>query len=271
MAITTIDGLRAGLLPPEQYFKAEANIEVAGNVGSLFYASGVPGAGVAPSSGLNGAALTSVAGQLPYQNPSNGSKYLAGVVGSASNANASGALLLCDRLWQNSGIVVTTTAEQAITSPAWPARDRNGSTDGDGVFVAIEVSTALGNAGDVTNTTLNYTNSDGTAGRTGTITSATTSLNAVTVKIFELQGGDVGVRSVQGITLGTSYVSGVMHLIAFRPLAMVPYRLYGSNFDEDAIRLGLPRLYNDTVPFLMAVSSSNPTPGASLSLTYAQG
>ena len=167
MAITTIDGLLAGAQFPVHWHKhlGTETGEGQGILISPLYFIGTPGAAVVPSPGMAGAALTSYAGTLPFENPSSGNAYLMRQTASMSTTNTS-MHFLCDRLWHNSGIDVTATGAQTINSVAWPARDRNGSTDGAEVMVGIEVSTETANGGAVTNTTLDYTNSDGTSGRT---------------------------------------------------------------------------------------------------------
>lgn len=168
MAITTVDGIVAGLQVPQTFFKVGATMEAIGVMHSLFYTTGMPGAAAAPTPGLAGAALTTYAGQVPYTNPSSGNGYLAGVNVSATLV---GTLYVCDRLWHNSGFTQTTTTAETVNSAAWPARDKAGSTNGDGVMVGLEVSTATTNAGAITNTTMSYTDQGGTAGNTATITS----------------------------------------------------------------------------------------------------
>lgn len=119
-----------------------------------------------------------------------------------------------DILWVNSGIVVTTTTAQTVNSVAFPARDRNESSDGVGVSIGLYVAVNTTNASAITNTTISYTNSDGVSGRTGTIASFPATGLVGTTVWFRLQAGDVGVRSVQSITLGTSYAAGTIHLVA---------------------------------------------------------
>lgn len=167
-----------------------------------------------------GGALSTGSNILP--DPSTGGWYLTkfGLNGVAVNTYA-----LLDILWYNTGLTVTTTTAQAITTPAWPARDNNGSTNGEGVQVALYALTALGNAAAVSNTTLQYTNSAGTAGRTGTFSGSNGFRAPATPVIgtfmpFQLQAGDTGVQSIQSITLATTYTSGTMMLIAYRPIAL---------------------------------------------------
>lgn len=271
MAITTLAGLAAGLQPPVYFQKPNISADT-DVLTSYFYAAGSPPAAVAPSPGLNGAALTSYAGQIDFQNPASGNAYLAAVHLAASSGSVSGVWMLYDRLWHNSGINVTTTTEQAITSPTWPARDNNGATDGEGVFVLLEFSAGSTNA-PITNTTLNYTNSAGTAGRTATLV-APAALNASSLLMFRLQDGDTGIRSVQGITLGTSYATGTMHLVAVRPIASpLPFPLYTEESAYyDAIALGFPRLYNDSVLFAAGYNGNvSAAPPCYATLIFAHG
>jgi hypothetical protein len=272
MTITTLSGLQAGLQPPTYAMKSTVTSEAAGIFASSFYANGQPAAAAAPSPGINGAALTSYPGQIPFNNPASGNAYLAGLYATLVNGATNGFILIADRLWHNSGIVVTTTTEQAITSPTWPARDRNGSTNGDGVFVGIEVAQSVGNSTTIS-TTLNYTNSAGTAGRTGTLTTNAGALVNHCFMFFELQGGDTGIRSVEGITLGVSYVAGVVNLVAVRPLMFMPF--YASpapqDFYADAFTCGFPRLFDNTVPFALSCGNQSSWPDTWLTVQYAHG
>lgn len=193
--------------------------------------SGFPGAWAPGTPGLNGRATDGTAagdaGCIPFQNPATGNLFLTQWRVTSSTPHHH---YLFDVLWVNSGIAVTTTTAQGITSVAWPARDAAGSTNGLGVMVGILVTTATTNAGAITNTTLNYTNQAGTAGRTATIASFPATAVVGTVVWFQLQAGDSGVRSIQGITLGTSYGGGAISLIAVRMLmsAAVPAANIGS-------------------------------------------
>lgn len=272
MAITTLDLALAGMKPPESFLKVGSTMEAAGVMHSLFYASGRPGAAAAPTPGLNGAALTTYSGQIPWSNPVSGYSYLARL---ACNANQPGTLVLCDRLWHNSSINITTTTLQAITSGAMPARDRNGATSGAGLMAALEVSSATGNGGAITNTTLVYTNSAGTAGKTATISSFPATAEVGTFVPFQLAAGDSGIRSLaggsEGITLGTSYVSGTIHLVIYRELARVDITAANVGNAIDAITGGFPRLYDNTVPFLVWIPSATSAATVSGQIVYAQG
>ncbi len=267
MAITTLDGVIAGLQPPRYFAKAVTATLVAGRPASLWSLGGSPGAGSFNGT-LNGAALDStsalVNGQIPHYDPSSGNAHLARF---QANATQPGTLLLLDRLWHNGGFTITSTGAQSITSPTWPARDNNGSTNGNGVFLAVEVSAACGAAAPTI--TISYTNQDGTAGRTATNIIATTNSPAIGATYFiGLQAGDTGVRSVQSLTLSVSWVSGTINLVAYRVLAAL--ELAGAFIPNaiDAITGGFPRLYNGTVPWL--VFQPNTTTASNVQGSYVE-
>lgn len=272
MAITTLSGIVSGLQPEELMVKGAAAREGIFTSHTSWYLGTRPAAGVAPTSGMGGAALTApVLGAFPFQNPASGNAYLARLTHAEHNSGAMDCMFLCDRLWDQSGIDVTVTTAQAIASAAWPARDNAGSTNGEGVLIAVEVSAATGNAGAVTNMTLDYTNQAGTAGRTGTIPSTTAAAGfpatatAGSFVPFMLDSGDTGVRSIENITLGTSLVSGAIHLVAFRFIGMCAPRRMESRFvawgERDPIGLCLPRIFNSSVLFHVVMPNNTSSTG----------
>lgn len=262
MAITTLDGVIAGMRPPVTIVKDTASLNT-GRWFTPFYRDGMPGAATAPTPGQAGAALTSYPGQLPVPAPVSGKNiYLARFQAMASIA---GCLILCDRLWHNSGLSVTSTGTQTVNSVAWPARDANGTSDGEQVLIAVEVTSATGNGSP--SFTMSYTNSQGTTGRTGTsITPGFNSAPAGTFIPMGLAAGDTGVRSVQTFTLSASWSSGAISLVAYRELARLELTAANVPNAIDALTSGMPRLFDDSVPFLVFISSV-PGSGANISGT----
>jgi hypothetical protein len=256
------------MLPPQEILKIGGTTEAAGVLHSLFYSTGLPGAAAAPAPGLAGAALTSYAGQIPWTNPVSGNSYLARLQLTSTTACRAS---LVDRLWHNSGLVVTTTTAQTINSVTWPARDRNGTTAGDQVMVAVEVRTATTNASAVTNMTMSYTNSDGVAGRTATITSFPATAAVGSFIPFQLQAGDNGIQSIQTITLGTSLAAGAIHLVAYRTLAQMELILANTGASIDAITGGFVRFYDSSVPFLIYLPTATTATTLSGMLIITQG
>ena len=267
MSITTLDQVIAGMQPPVSFTKSPTGALVAGRPNSTFIGGGMPGAAVAPTCGLAGEALISYAGQLPYKNPPAGKNaYLARFTGQATIA---GVLILCDRLWHNSGLDLTSTLEQAINSVPFPPRDANGAAAGEQIMVGLEIMTATG-AG-TPSLAMNYTNSVGVAGRVGDgILAGVASSAARTFYPLGLAAGDTGVRRIEGFTLSASWTSGIASLVAYREIARMEV---GSNIGSslDALTGGLPRLYDNSVPFLLFVPSTTTSSNISGSMAVTWG
>lgn len=265
MAITTRDGIIAGVKPPEDILKVGA-ATVAGRFYSPFYVAGRPGAAVANVAGTAGLALTSYSGQLPFSNPVSGNTYLARM---SATVNVAGTLVLCDRLWHNSGLSAVSNTLQSFTSAAWPARDMDGSTDGRGVMIGFEVSTVMG-AGTPT-FKLDYTNSAGTPGKTITTAAQSTTMAVGSFIPIELAAGDVGVRQIVGWTLSATMTSGAYHLVAYRPIASVDITTANIGNAINYLTSGFPRLYDSTVPFFLWLSTTTTAPVIRSQIVYTQG
>lgn len=256
MPITTLDALAAGSLPPTEFLKAITPTLTIGRPQSLWGLAGNPGAGAFDAT-LNGVALTApVNGQFPWVNPiSPALQYLQRFEGNVGQSGQAGRLLLCDRIWHNGGYTITSTAAQNSTTPAFPARDHDGSANGRGIILGLEISAATG-AGTPT-VTVGYTNSANTSGRTATNVIATGATSAAgSFYPIGLQAGDVGVRSVQSLTLSATWTSGTMNLVAYRVLASVGINSANGPGVTDAITGGQQRLYDGTVPFLIFIPTA---------------
>lgn len=267
MAITTLAGVQSGLLAPVYFTKFLSSGGSTGKPWSTFFYSGFPAAAAAPTPGLSGAALTSYANQLPFTNPPSGNTYLGRL---QVSANVSGTVLLCDRLWHNSGITITSTTAQTISSVAWPARDSNGATSGEDVLIGVEVSSATG-AGTPT-LSMTYTNSAGVGSKTASNIIATAASTAAGGFFpMSLAAGDVGVQSIQDFTLSATWTSGTIHLVAYRIIAALEIPTAASSASIDALTAGFPQMFDNTVPFLIVIPSQSTTPQLSGQLLYTQG
>lgn len=158
------------------------------------------------------------------------------LTGGSITATQIGSFSLWDVLWVNSGLSVTTTTAQTINSVTLPARDDNGTTNGQGCSIGIYATAALGNAGVVSNSTISYTNSDGVAGRTATLNATVPNNFPATPVIgtviwFELDAGDEGVQSIQSITLNTTLTSGSASIFIARKLIDMPASVANVGFD----------------------------------------
>lgn len=271
MPITSLDGALIGSQWPRFFGKAVTPTLVAGRPQSLWALAGNPGAGAFDTT-LAGVALSStsaqVNGQIDFRDPAGGiNTHLGRFQGAASQA---GVLILADRLWHNGGFTITSNTSQTVNSAAFPARDNNGTTNGEGVLLGLEISAAAGAAAPTI--TVGYTNSANVASRTAT--NAFPTANSPTAGAFfpiGLQAGDIGVRSVQTLQLSASWVSGTMNLVAYRPLVALELTAAFVPNAVDALTSGFPRLFNGSVPFLIFIPSTTTASNVSGQVIWTQG
>lgn len=251
MAFTNISQLYSAKMPALVTTKNMVGAEAAPVFNSTWGAAGMPGP-VTHLPGINGAALsyTGAQGELPITNSGTG-KDLKLVEVHGLN-RSSGMYMLCDRLWHNSGINVTTTTEQVITPPAIPARDINGAALGGGVWAALEMDTAASNAATIANCTIRFTNENGTANQVASpIAVLPTTINVASFIVFST---NTGVRSIEGITLGTSLLTGACRLVLFRPIllfATLPSNAHEANCGQDALAMCAPTIPPGAVLFMV--------------------
>jgi hypothetical protein len=251
MAITSVAGISSGLRPPVYIYK---NSNATSNGGAMefitsWYSTGYPPPATAYTGGLAGQALTSSTASIPFNNPISGDSYIARVGRLGNHTGNVVNQMLIDRMWENSGLNRTLTTAQTLTSATWPARDLDQSTNGRGVYIALEFSAGVSGGTTAPAITMGYTNSAGVSGRTGTTFASRLNPPSGQFIIIPLQAGDVGVRSVQSITFSVSWgTSGVLHLVAFRPIVVCSSVInVGRDTLEDAVSLAMPRLFNNTV------------------------
>ncbi|MGL5934603.1 MAG: hypothetical protein ACRCZI_03155 [Cetobacterium sp.] len=238
---------------PKPFIKVGITMAAAGAMRgyTMRYATGNPGATAAPSPGVNGAAVVNGAGTMPRTNPvAPNEAYLARFGIQASRA---GVFWLIDRLWENSGLSTTLTTAQAITPVAIPARDGDGTANGNQIMAGIEWSTT-GGAGTPT-VSLTYTNQAGTVGRVGTLTAVTTP-PVGTFEIFTFDVGDVGIRAPTSFIQTATRTSGAFHLILFRVLAQVEVSADNIGNAIDALTGGRPRIFDGSTMQMIWFPSS---------------
>lgn len=252
---------------PYDWTKTATATDAAGYSYGYFKDAGRPGAYSIGTPGLNGVVTDcSVVGTAGtggaltigaplFTNASSGSLYLRSATVTAA---AVGTYQLIDVLWVNTGLVVTTTTAQTTTSPTLPARDSNGSTNGEDVQLALYTTTANTNAAVISNTTASYTDSDGNAGNTATFFALVGFQAPATPVIgtwmsFNLAAGDRGIRALASITLGTSYGGGALTAVLYRPLATVGVSVV--NNPTTLVPEVSPRLYNGSCLAWVAIGN----------------
>lgn len=162
--------------------------------------------------------------------------------------------MLVDRLVHTSGLSGTSVAAQAVNSTALTRR-----TDGVGVMVAIEVYTQIGATPQTA--TISYTNQDGTAGRSGTISIPANALANEFIGPMTLQAGDTGVLSVQTVTLGGSTgTAGNFGVTLYYILATIPYSANTFEERDQVLQLqNLPELKTDSCLSLLTYATTTAT------------
>lgn len=235
---------------------------------SIWSGAGQPGVG---STTLGQAAAGAVPvdsdlGFLGFTNPGAGNSYLGGVRGISA---ATGLIIIYDVLWVwgsgGSGWVVTTTTGQNTTTPTALTRpDANGTNTE--LLLEILATMGVGAATPVAT----YTNSAGTGSRTSTAMGYNASSIIGSMYNFPLQAGDNGVKSVQTLTLSTTFTSGTARVMIARRVAEFPCAA-NVGFTYDALDLGLPRVYDDAAMMIAFVPNSTASGPLSMSLSLAQG
>lgn len=198
--------------------------EAAGIWHSHHASTGTPGAWSPGTPGVGGRATdgTTTADDGVLKLPTAGAGLSLYLTQLQSVATVACQVVIMDYLWVNTGLSPTTTTAQTVTSVAFPARDIDSTSSGNGVGLAILVTTATTNAGAITTITASYTDNHGNAGRTATISSFPATAVAGTLIPFQLAAGDEGVSAVASITLGTTLGGGAISLVAYRPIAVSP-------------------------------------------------
>jgi len=222
-SITTWDNVlnaRANGYADDRLLYKASQTTVAGNWSNFYLSGGVPGAGSYANIPGGSALNVNSPGAFPLKNPTGtNTKYLLNF--GVNHATGTNVVLLVDLLVAAGGINANTTTAQTVNTTALTRY-----TDGVGVMMILEVTTALGST--AASVTINYTNSSGTTGRsTGalpmTASAATFRLQPVAGgALIPLQAGDIGVQSVQTITFSAAMGAGVVALLLYKPLLLVP-------------------------------------------------
>lgn len=266
MTITSLAGIETGAVQSAYLIKpTTANGSITKPQNLLYVGGGYPANASVNANGLSGAAVTGYTGEIGTPSASN-TTYIKAV---NINSQNSGTFVLCDLLWHNSGLSLTSTTSQTINSVAFAARDDNGTANGDGVIVALVITGIVGAGTPVI--TLGYTNSSNTAGRSSnTVSTLLATSSAGSTYFFAMQAGDVGVRSIQTYQQNATWTSGTAHLMAFRPILTVPVYSSARRYYADITENGLVKIYDGSTFFGLFFCSSAMT-GLSATIEYTQG
>lgn len=258
MAFTSLDQVVAAL-PGQQRSISKPSITAkgAGYYADLFIGSaGIPGAGAVPASYTAGGTSYNtggaVAGAIPWANTAGKSTYLAKAMFGGSVV---GTLILYDRLWSCSGMSgIVTTAQTISGFSGLPTR----ASDGANVEAWAEIYTATGSTS--RGITISYTNQDGVAGSTSTVTTMVASPGAYHMLPLSLAPGDTGVREVASATLnGSTGTAGSWGITLLRRIAEIPITTVSAGNPLDIFTLGMPLVPDDACLCLAVLASTTST------------
>lgn len=220
---------------------------------SQWRVAGQPGPAPLPPAGAGEIPTIASSGATPIVNAAAGRRlYLAGF-GLAAHQQVG--VTVYDRLWHNSGLSGTSVATQTINSPSVNRPDGTG----EGVELWMEVNTGIGNT--IQNATASYTNSQGVAGRSATISLGGASIKEIgRMARFQLQAGDSGVRSVQNIILaGSTGTAGDFGLVLLSRLLDCPLASGDNYRNVDATATGLPPIPANACLACMTLAATTTT------------
>lgn len=211
-----------------------------------------PGAVAVPTNATNGA--------MAIANPGGGrQKWLTGAAMVSNNPGAQPIIFVYDRLLHIGGLSGTVTTAQNVQSGSGVSLTRN--TGGVGNQIWVEIYTAVGTT--IRTITASYTNSSGTSGRTTTAqtfggTAGTIGNDANLIIPLPLQAGDVGVQSVETVTIGAGSTGtvGDFGVNIVKPVAIFPQGSGGAYRNFVNGMPGLPAIPTDACLALAFLANS---------------
>jgi len=221
-AITTWDGVlnsRANGKEDDRLYYKLTQTTVAAAWSSFFRSGGFPAAGTYTT--IPGGAVHNAnsVGAMTLLSPGIERKYLLNF--GVQHLTGINVVLLLDLLVAAGSINANLTGNQTVNTVALTRY-----TSGVGVMMILEVTTTLGAT--ASNVTITYTNQAGTTGRSTGAMAMTGSAVAFRLQpviggaLIPLQAGDTGVRSVQIANFSAAMGAGVVAILLYRPLVLVP-------------------------------------------------
>lgn len=236
--------------------KASLANAAAGQFFSLWTATGVPGAGSAPSTAAVPTSATT--GGFNFANQTApATSYLAWLSVQAGNNITN--LEIHDRLAHMGGLSGTVTTSQGALSLVTtdPGASRRGASDYSDVQWWLEIYTALGATG--VDATVAVTYDDASTGNLAAIALGTTPRQG---RLYPLVPASAGrfIRAVTGVTLSaTTGTAGNFGITATRSRTSISMPLANKTETFDWAQLGLPNIPNDSCLFPLMMCSTTTT------------
>lgn len=236
--------------------KASLANAVAGQFFSLWTATGVPGAGSAPTSAA--VCTKALTGALGFVNPTAPVMSYIGWLASQATNNAAN-LEIHDRLAHMGGLSGTVTTSQGALSLVTtnPGANRIGDTNYSDVQWWLEVFSAMGST--AVNATVAVTYNDDSSGNLTAFTLAATPRQGRLYPLISASAGKF-IKAVTGVTLsGTTGTAGNFGITATRPRTSVSMPLANKTETFDWAALGLPKIEDDACLMMLMLCSTTST------------
>lgn len=259
MSITTRDQLLDALANNSSRVvidKASLANAAAGQLFSLWTATGVPGAGATPAAAAVPTSATT--GAIGFTNQTAPAKsYLAWLA--AQFGNSASNLEIHDRLAHMGGLSGTVTTAQGALSLVTtnPGAARLGDANYSDVQWWLEVYSPLGATG--VNATVNVTYNDDTTGNLAAIALGATPRQG---RLYPLVSASAGkfIKAVNSVTLSaTTGTAGNFGITATRPRTSVSAPLLNKTETFDWAQLGLPEVPNDACLMMIMLCGTTST------------
>lgn len=259
MAIVTRDGLISALANNSSQLvidKATLANAAAGQFFSLWTATGVPGAGAAPSAAV--APTSATTGAMGFANQT---LPVTGYLGwlALQFGNSASNLAIHDRLAHMGGLSgIVTTAQGALSLVTTdPGAARRGAANYSNVQWWLEVYTAMGATG--VNATVAVTYNDDSSGNLTAVALGATPRQG---RLYPLVSAVAGkfIKAVTGVTLSaTTGTAGNFGITATRSLTSVSAPLLNKTETYDWAQLGLPNIPNDACLAMLMLCGTTST------------
>ena len=234
--------------------KASLPNTAAGQLFSLWQATGSPGAGATPSTAA--ICTSALAGAIAFPNqtgPATSYHGLQAVAGS----NSAITVELHDRLAHMGGLSGTSTSAQGGLTLTGLSAARRGASDYSGVQWWLEVYTALGATG--VNATVAVTYNDDTTGNLAAIALGATPRAGRAYPLVSAVAGKY-IKAVNSVTLSaTTGTAGNFGITATRTVSVMPAPTANKAESYDWAALGLTEIPNDACLMLLTLCSTTTT------------
>lgn len=259
MTITTRDQLLDALANNSSRIvidKASLANAAAGQIFSLWTATGVPGAGSTPAAAA--VCTSALTGALGFANQTAPvTSYLAWLA--VQFGNSASNVEIHDRLAHMGGLSGTVTTAQGALSlvTSDPGASRRGDTNYSDVQWWLEIYSALGATG--VNATVNVTYNDDT---TGNLTAIALGATPRQGRMYPLTPAVAGkfIKAVNSVTLSaTTGTAGNFGITATRPRTSVSAPLLNKTETFDWAMLGLPNVPNDSCLMMLMLCGTTST------------